>query len=101
MAASPRLLYWGDIDTHGFAILDRLRQSFPHTESLLMDRTTLLAHENRWVREDSPRVAILEHLYPAELDLYRDLVEGSFGLSVRLEQERIRFSAVEAVLREG
>ncbi|MGV9668202.1 Wadjet anti-phage system protein JetD domain-containing protein [Nocardia niigatensis] len=29
MAASPRLLYWGDIDTHGFAILDRLRQSFP------------------------------------------------------------------------
>ncbi len=24
------LFYWGDIDTHGFAILDQLRGHFPH-----------------------------------------------------------------------
>lgn len=35
--------YWGDIDTHGFAILDQLRSQFDHVESLLMDRDTLLA----------------------------------------------------------
>jgi len=37
--------YWGDIDTHGFAILDQLRSQFEHVESFLMDRATLLAFE--------------------------------------------------------
>jgi hypothetical protein len=40
--------YRGDIDTHGFAILDQLRDHFEHTESFLMDRSTLLAHEVLW-----------------------------------------------------
>ena len=31
--------YWGDIDTHGFAILDRLRAWLPWTRSVLMKRT--------------------------------------------------------------
>jgi hypothetical protein len=30
-------LDWGDIDTHGFAILSRLRQHWEHTRSLLTD----------------------------------------------------------------
>ena len=25
-------IYWGDIDTHGFAILDQLRRRFGHVE---------------------------------------------------------------------
>ena len=33
----------GDIDTHGFAILDTLRARFDHVESFLMDRDTLMA----------------------------------------------------------
>ena len=41
--ASRRIHYWGDIDTHGFAILDQLRRRFEHVESFLMDRETLLA----------------------------------------------------------
>lgn len=36
--------YWGDIDTHGFSMLDRLRMTAPHAQSFLMDRSTLLAH---------------------------------------------------------
>jgi hypothetical protein len=24
----PDLIYWGDVDTHGFAILDQLRSAF-------------------------------------------------------------------------
>ena len=35
------VVYWGDIDTHGFAILDRLRRHFPRLRSVLMDRATL------------------------------------------------------------
>jgi hypothetical protein len=38
-----KLYYRGDIDSHGFAILDRLRAAFPEARSLLMDRETLLA----------------------------------------------------------
>lgn len=38
-----KIHYWGDIDTHGFAILDELRSHFPQVQSLLMDRATLLS----------------------------------------------------------
>lgn len=93
--ADRELVYWGDIDTHGFAILDRLRQHCPHARSMLMDRSTLLAHEGQWVTEDSPHVAPLQRLRPAELELYSDLVEDALGPSVRLEQERISYSAIE------
>ncbi|MGH7174010.1 MAG: DUF3322 domain-containing protein, partial [Gemmataceae bacterium] len=43
--------YWGDIDTHGFAILDELRSHFGDVSSLLMDRDTLNAHEAHWGEE--------------------------------------------------
>ncbi len=35
--STARCLYWGDIDTHGFAILQRARACFPRLESVLMD----------------------------------------------------------------
>lgn len=92
------LVYWGDLDTHGFAILDALRRRFPHAESMLMDRNTLLDHESQWVREEKPVSGVLHTLTPAEAALYRDLVEGTFGESVRLEQERIRYSAISGAL---
>jgi hypothetical protein len=93
------LIYWGDIDTHGFAILNRLRHAFPHARSMLMDRTTLLSHDTQWVREPKPVNAPLPLLAADEAALYRDLVEDALGPSVRLEQERVRFSAVEQQLR--
>jgi hypothetical protein len=46
-----RVHYWGDIDTHGFAILDQLRGYFPHAASFLMDRETLLAHRSHYGEE--------------------------------------------------
>jgi hypothetical protein len=98
--ASRRLVYWGDIDTHGFAILNRLRQVFPDTESMLMNRATLLAHDGQWVREPTPTDVPLPLLDPSEAALYRDLVEDAFGPAVRLEQERVRFSALTAAVDE-
>ncbi len=97
--AGLRLIYWGDIDTHGFAILNRLRQTFPHAKSMLMDRGTLLAHRSQWVTEPSPLDAPLGLLEPDEASLYRDLADGTLGPSIRLEQERIRFSALAQALR--
>ena len=91
--------YWGDIDTHGFAILDRLRASLPQARSVLMDRETLLAHRDRWGSEDRPARSTLTRLTPAEHDLYVELVEDGLGERVRLEQERIDWRWVEQRLR--
>ncbi len=96
--AGKEIVYWGDIDTHGFAILDRLRARFPTVASILMDHDTLLAHPRQYVTEPSPTTAPLPHLTDAEAALYHDLIEDRFGPSVRLEQERIRFSLVRQAL---
>lgn len=93
-----RLYYWGDIDTHGFAILNRLRHRFAHAESMLMDRATLLAHAGQWVTEPAPSAGRLDLLDAAEAALYEELVTGEFGPAVRLEQERISFAAIAAAL---
>ena len=92
------LVYWGDIDTHGFAILNRLRHRFGHARSMLMDRATLLAHRGQWVTEPRPTAASLDLLDAEEAELYRDLVDGTLGPSVRLEQERVAFAAIEQTL---
>lgn len=97
--ASLDLTYWGDVDTHGFAILNRLRSRFPDARSMLMDRETLLAHESQWVTEKSPTRATLSGLTSDEQNLYRDLVNATFGPAVRLEQERVSFTSLEHALR--
>jgi hypothetical protein len=65
-----QLHYWGDIDTHGFAILDQLRGYFPGAASFLMDRETLLAHRLHWGEEPDP----------ARHDLSRLTTRGGGGL---------------------
>lgn len=83
--------YWGDIDTHGFAILSELRGALPDVRSMLMDRQTLMAHEALWGCESKPANRNLEYLSDEEAELYRDLVEGRYGYGVRLEQEQIDY----------
>ncbi|MBU1666609.1 MAG: hypothetical protein KKG92_14615 [Gammaproteobacteria bacterium] len=92
------VFYWGDIDTHGFAILDQLRGHYPHARSLLMDRASLLAHRALWGREDTPTQRELSRLHPDEACLYDDLRHNRLGPAVRLEQERIGFAWVQAAL---
>jgi hypothetical protein len=95
-----RLHYWGDIDTHGFAILDQLRNRFRHVDSLLMDRATLMAHEAHWGREPDPVRHDLPRLTAAERSLYDELRDNRLSESLRLEQERIGFRWVKAALRQ-
>ncbi|HEY5304455.1 MAG TPA: Wadjet anti-phage system protein JetD domain-containing protein [Acidimicrobiales bacterium] len=92
------IVYWGDIDTHGFDILDRLRTRFNHVRSMMMDQQTLLAHPRQWVTEPSPTNRALSNLDDTEAALYRDLTEDRFGRAVRLEQERVRFSWLQQSL---
>lgn len=92
------ITYWGDIDTYGFAILNRLRARYPHVRSILMDLNTLLAHPLQWVTEERPTNQLLPHLTEAEAETYEALVEDRFGHHIRLEQERVRFSLVREAL---
>lgn len=96
---SKRLLYWGDIDTHGFAMLDRFRAHFPEARSLLMDRATFLAHKPMWVVEHEPSTESLTRLTEPERALHRELLRGTHGERLRLEQERIGFRWVREALR--
>jgi hypothetical protein len=97
--AGAQINYWGDIDTHGFAMLDRLRAVFPSTRSLLMNRETLTAHRSLWVREHAPYRAALSHLHPDEQALFDDLLYDRLGEKVRLEQERVSYAFLDKYLK--
>ena len=90
--------YWGDLDTHGFAMLDKLRAAFPAARSLLMDRETLLTHRPLWGREEVPFRGALTRLKPNERELFDALTQNLFGQGIRLEQERISFRHVRQVI---
>ena len=91
--------YWGDIDTHGFAMLDGLRSHFETVDSFLMDLETFLAFRFLWVSEPSPTYRSFARLTPPESRLYEDLRKDTYGPSLRLEQERIGFRWVHDALR--
>ena len=92
------IVYWGDIDTYGFEILSRLRAYLPQVRSVLMDRDTLLRHRAHWATEEKPTRRPLAYLTEQERSLYNDLIADIYGASVRLEQERVRFSKLRAAL---
>jgi hypothetical protein len=87
--AEVESFYWGDIDTHGFAILNRVRSALPDVRSLLMDSATLLAHATAWTVEPSQNLGSLSLLSDEEASLVADLRTSTYGDRVRLEQERI------------
>lgn len=87
------VLYWGDLDSNGFAILHRLRSWHPHVESVLMDRDTLEAHRDLWVAEPKPARGVFPTLTQTELHALAAVRD--FG-DVRLEQERIPWDSAWA-----
>jgi len=98
--ADARCFYWGDLDTHGFAMLDRARAMLPGLTSLLMDEPTLLAHRALWGSEATPHAAAtLPRLTPEEQAVYEGLRNHRWGLRLRLEQERIQWPLARDVIR--
>lgn len=89
------VIYWGDLDSNGFAILNELRTVVPQAQSVLMDEATLLGHRDLWVPEPTPAKGAYSSLTSSEqLTLARLRSEGN----VRLEQERIEWSYALAEL---
>ena len=96
--AGASVYYWGDLDTHGFAILDQLRVVLPHARSFLMDERTLLVHRPLWGQEPEPTDRELPRLTDEEQSVYEGLVHHRWGRNLRLEQERIGYHWLEAEL---
>ncbi|PMM02558.1 Wadjet anti-phage system protein JetD domain-containing protein [Vibrio breoganii] len=96
-----QIRYWGDIDTHGFAILSQLRSYFPHTQSMLMDEATLLACKGGWGTEKASKAHKAERLNcltASEAQLYHDLKTHRWQPNLRLEQEQVPMHRLEAWL---
>ena len=92
------LYYWGDIDTHGFAILSQLRDEFPHTRSFLMDGETLTRHRSAWIVEPSPTRHPVMNLSVSERAVYESLLRSGPWHQVRLEQEKVAQECLRAAL---
>jgi hypothetical protein len=92
--------YWGDVDTHGFAILDQLRARVPSVKSLLMNQETLLHHRGLWGREPDPVNHPLAHLTEDEVAVYDGLRSHRWAQNLRLEQERISFAWVTKLVKD-
>ena len=83
---SKKILYWGDLDVHGFQILSELRSHFSQVESFLMDRETF----NRFYEDGIGAETNVEKvllLTPEEKEMFDFLRGGNY----RLEQEKIPF----------
>ena len=94
-----KAVYWGDIDTHGYAILNRARRLFPVLPSVMMDRATFLAYEDLWVEESAPSAeSELQLLTETEREVFEGLRSGTWGTNLRLEQERIAWLDALSVL---
>lgn len=89
------LLYWGDIDVHGFEIYAHFKSFFPHTKSLLMNEETF----KRFFQNDKGSLTLSSpplSLTDEENTLYKKLRINNW----RLEQEKIsKEYAYEAIVR--
>jgi hypothetical protein len=100
--ASALCVYWGDLDTHGFAILNRARVHLPELQSVLMDEETLLSHQALWVEEKEQHPTdTLPLLTASEQDLYQSLKQNKWGQNVRLEQERVHWDIAWRALQRS
>jgi len=94
------VVYWGDIDTHGFVCLEQARRGLPHLRSALMDEATLLAYRPLWGEERLQHSgSVLPSLSASERFVFDGLRQQRWGQNVRLEQERVPLSAALESLR--
>lgn len=92
------VFYWGDIDTHGYAMLDQLRSYLPHAQSVMMDSDTLTQHADHWGHEPQAQQRDLPRLNVDERVVYDALRDNRIRPGLRLEQERIGFAWVQQAL---
>jgi hypothetical protein len=93
-----QIIYWGDIDIHGFQMLSQLRSYFPQTRSLMMDFETFNEFRNFCVNGTETNIHELPNLTVEERSFFKFLV----GLKERnrLEQEKISHAYVVRKIKD-
>lgn len=86
--SNVRLVYWGDMDTHGFASLSVLRSQYPHSESVMMDSETFDRFKQFAVKASAYISRAELNLNSSEQTLFDRLALDG----LLLEQERILLS---------
>ncbi|HUH45307.1 MAG TPA: Wadjet anti-phage system protein JetD domain-containing protein [Treponemataceae bacterium] len=97
---NKQIFYLGDIDEHGFDILSKFRNYFPHTISLCMDKKTYETFKFFAVSSDKklPDNSIPKNLRDDELEIFNHLRKEPEHN--RLEQERITQDYIISQLKE-
>ncbi len=80
-----QIVYWGDLDAHGFQILNQCKGYFPRTRALLMDQATFDRHYHLKGAGKETDVMQLPHLTDDEWVLFEVLKRNKW----RIEQERL------------
>jgi hypothetical protein len=83
--SKAHVIYWGDIDAHGFEILSDLRCLFPNVQSLMMDHATLDDNAEYVLSGNEMWAERYEGLTEAE----NRLALHAISHDLRLEQEHI------------
>jgi hypothetical protein len=97
-----RCVYWGDVDTHGYAILHLARSRFPQLVSALMDEATLRRFSPLWTQEKTQHGAEdFSTLTAEERNVYTALRQNMWGQALRLEQERISWDIAWPALQRA
>ncbi|MCK4442295.1 MAG: hypothetical protein KAU90_09835, partial [Sulfurovaceae bacterium] len=91
---TKEIYYWGDIDTHGFAILSQIRGYFPQVKSILMNKEVVNRYRYLGVEEPKSKQFLgeLENLSIEEEKLFEQLKIDSSLKGLRIEQERVPIS---------
>lgn len=80
-----QIFYWGDLDTHGFHILNQVRGYYKQTKSVMMDEGTLQGFKSQWGKGSMTNNTQLDFLTKEEYEVYTYLKAND----LRLEQEKI------------
>lgn len=92
-----KIIYWGDIDEHGFQILHQIRSYYSQAQSVLMDKLTFNTFYEYSVPGQRNKAEKLSLLNNDETELYNFL--KSKADNNRLEQEKIPQYYVDAALK--
>lgn len=96
--SDKQIIYWGDIDAHGFQILSQIRGYFPQTLSCMMDFETFHEFQDLAVPGIDTIVTDLANLTHDEHQLFTHLLD--IRERNRLEQEKIPQSyALKKILK--
>lgn len=93
---ADRVVYWGDMDAEGYAILDRFRAALPtQVDSILMDSVTMTRYADLGVSTDKdgrplgPCAARLPELSDGEAAAYAMIATSGRTDFRRIEQEKL------------